>query len=124
VGPIPRGIYRIRSREVSDPGLVKDLLRNLRGDWGDWRVPLHPLTLTRESILRLNRDPDSFFLHGGRRRGSAGCVDAGGGLLGGSLTDQLLFDIMSDPDGLVPFSVQSAADVLLVFPLTYLSIGR
>jgi RHS repeat-associated protein len=41
-GPIPGGGYTIDTTQVSDPGTVGDILRNILGDWGDWRVPLVP----------------------------------------------------------------------------------
>ncbi|MEZ4287764.1 MAG: RHS repeat-associated core domain-containing protein [Polyangiales bacterium] len=37
-GPIPEGDYGINSDELDDPNGLYDLLRRLRGDWGDWRV--------------------------------------------------------------------------------------
>ena len=45
-------------------------------------------------------------LHGGFIKGSAGCIDVGGGVFGNSLTDQLMRDILSDPDGSVPVIVK------------------
>ncbi len=102
-GPIPRGRYTARSRDLSNPPWFKDIARNLPGlgaDWGDWRVRLRPSPET-ETFGR-----SGFFLHGGPIRGSAGCIDAGGGVFGSKLTDQLLQDIMSDPDGKIPVNVE------------------
>lgn len=86
-GPIPVGTYFILPDELTDPGGVGDLLRNFRpdspGDWGDWRIPIHP----KEKTNTLGRD--NFFIHGGRFEGSAGCIDVGGGLTGTQQTDRL-----------------------------------
>ncbi|MCH9686128.1 MAG: DUF2778 domain-containing protein, partial [Deltaproteobacteria bacterium] len=71
-GPIPLGTYRINASELSDPGVLGDMARGLTGDWGDWRVRLHPTGSTRTF------GRDGFFLHGGSSRGSAGCIDFGG----------------------------------------------
>lgn len=96
-GPIPRGNYMAFMWNLSNPGAFGDLLRNMRGDWGDWRVPLTPIggTSTRSG----------FFLHGGSNPGSAGCIDAGGGIWGDANTDRLLNDLLQDPDGKVPLTV-------------------
>ena len=102
-GPIPRGRYTAISRDLSNPPWFKDIARNLPGlgaDWGDWRVRLRPGPET-ETFGR-----SGFFLHGGSIRGSAGCIDAGGGVFGSKLTDQLLQDIMRDPDGKIPVNVK------------------
>jgi hypothetical protein len=48
---------------------------------------------------------DGFFLHGGRRFGSLGCIDVGGGKYGDARTNQLLLDLLADPDGIVPLAV-------------------
>jgi len=98
-GPIPPGGYVIRLAELSDPGVIHDLIRQFRGDWGDWRVPIHRLPRTN------THDRSGFFLHGGTAGGSAGCVDFGGGVFGTALTDQLRTDLLNDPDGVVPFYV-------------------
>jgi RHS repeat-associated protein len=66
-GPIPPGEYELNPSEIT-PGSWK---RDLTGDWGDWRVPLHPLPGT--DTMGRNR----FFLHGGDRPGSGGCIDVG-----------------------------------------------
>jgi RHS repeat-associated protein len=94
-GPIPPGQYTIDPSQLSDPGRLGDILRNLRGDWGDWRIPLVPYAGT-ETYGRSN-----FFLHGGQFPGSAGCIDVGGGLFGNAATNQLQSDIAADPDGVV-----------------------
>ncbi len=99
-GPLPPGKYQLNVGEISQLGAFGTLLRQLRGDWGSWRVPLHPLPATNV----MGRS--GFFLHGGQIPGSAGCVDFGGGIFGSSLTDELLQDIRNDPNGIVPLTVQ------------------
>lgn len=74
-------------------------MRNFRGDWGDWRVPLIPQKGTK------TYGRSGFFLHGGSIPGSAGCVDFGGGLFGNQDSDRLLRDILNDPDGVIPVIV-------------------
>jgi hypothetical protein len=66
-GPIPQGRYFLDPEEITPGGF----LRNSCRDWGRYRVPLHPLPET-ETWPR-----SGFFLHGGRRPGSAGCIDVG-----------------------------------------------
>lgn len=46
-------------------------MRDLTGDWGDYRVPLHP----NDGANTFGRD--GFFMHGGDDPGSAGCIDVG-----------------------------------------------
>jgi RHS repeat-associated protein len=66
-GPIPPGGYTLNPSEISEGGF----LRNLLGDWGAYRAPLHPDAATNTF------GRDGFFLHGGRKPGSMGCVDVG-----------------------------------------------
>ena len=98
-GPIPKGSYTGRSSNLSNPGILGDVARNILGDWGDWRMPLDPDPGTK------TYGRSGFFLHGGRYSGSAGCVDVGGGLFGDETTDRILKDIMDDPDGIIPVIV-------------------
>ena len=98
-GPIPAGDYVVKAAELSDPGVIHDVLRQFRGDWGDWRAPAHPLPNTN------THGRSGFFLHGGSLDGSLGCIDFGGGRFGNTLTDQLRKDILSDPDGVIPVTV-------------------
>lgn len=99
-GPIPRGDYRAYARELSDPNFVGDAMRNLRGDWGDWRVRLWP------DDAAATHGRDGFFLHGGWQPGSAGCIDVGGGIFGDDITDRLANDIKADPDGVIHVRVR------------------
>lgn len=78
---------------------IGDVARDLRADWGDWRVSMSPAP-GAETFGR-----SGFFLHGGSVPGSAGCIDIGGGLFGNSVTDRVLKDILKDPDGFVPVRV-------------------
>jgi len=98
-GPVPPGTYTIDPNELTDPNTIDDMKRNFMGDWGDWRVPLVPDPETNTF------GRDGFFLHGGMFRGSAGCIDVGGGLFGNDLTDRLRDDILNDPNGSVPVNV-------------------
>lgn len=66
-GPIPPGDYTLDPNEISEGGWLRDLT----GDWGDYRAPLHPNDGTNTF------DRDGFFLHGGDVPGSAGCIDVG-----------------------------------------------
>lgn len=98
-GPIPPGLYQLRTSEISNPGVIGGLLRESRGDWGDWRVPLHPRARTN------TYGRSGFFLHGGKWPGSAGCIDVGGGIFGNRWTDMILDNLLADPDGIVPVFV-------------------
>lgn len=87
-GPIPLGTYTADPQQISEGGFF----RNLLGDWGNFRVPL-------------KADPDTetfgrngFFLHGGKKPGSAGCIDVGG-------SDTDLFKHLHNAPGLVPIVV-------------------
>ena len=98
-GPLPPGKYTLKVSDLTNPGFFGDLARNILGDWGDWRAPLKPI----EGTTIFGRS--GFFLHGGRKRGSAGCIDIGGGIFGDETTDKLLKDILNDPDGIIEFEV-------------------
>jgi hypothetical protein len=98
-GPIPTGTYTGDVSSLTNPNFLGDLARNTQGDWGDWRMPLSPNSET-ETYGR-----NGFFLHGGSGSGSAGCIDFGGGITGNDMTDRLLKDILSDPDGKIPLTV-------------------
>jgi RHS repeat-associated protein len=104
VGPMVPGHYTALSYELSKPGFFESLMRRVRGDWGSFRVPLHPDAATAQQILKLNRTGD-FFIHGGDMAGSAGCADCGGGVLGNSQTDRLANDLEEAPGGVVDVEV-------------------
>jgi uncharacterized protein RhaS with RHS repeats len=99
-GPVPRGNYSASVSQISNPGIIKDILRNIFTDWGDWRVPLSPTSGTN------TYGRSGFFLHGGSVSGSAGCIDIGGGTFGNSTTNKLLNDLISDPDVVILLLVQ------------------
>jgi hypothetical protein len=63
-------------------------------------VPLTPNPGTN------TRGRSGFFMHGGKLPGSAGCIDFGGGVFGSDATNQLLRDLLADPDHLVPVIVR------------------
>jgi RHS repeat-associated protein len=81
-GPIPEGGYLLDPNEISKGGF----LRNLTGDWGQYRAPLHPTPGT-ETFGR-----DGFFLHGGEKPGSSGCIDVG-------CNDSEVFDFLTGYEG-------------------------
>ncbi|MBI3779265.1 MAG: DUF2778 domain-containing protein [Gammaproteobacteria bacterium] len=101
-GPIPPGNYTADIERLSNPNRLYDIYKLLRGygDWGDWNVPLIPNPGTKTF------GRSRFYMHGGFRPGSAGCIDFGGGVFGDKMTDQLLKDLLADPDKKVPVSVQ------------------
>lgn len=68
-GPIPLATYTLNPDEITRGGF----LRSLTGDWGDYRVPLHP---TDGAELH---GRSGFFIHGGSKPGSKGCIDVGSG---------------------------------------------
>lgn len=68
-GPIPPGEYKIDPGEVSETNWMREHLD--RRDWGNYRAPMHPDSKTN------THGRFDFFLHGGKKPGSAGCVDVG-----------------------------------------------
>jgi hypothetical protein len=69
-GPIPPGTYWFDPSEISPSGVYRKYFPRA-GDWGDYRVRLYPVEGT-DTHGRTN-----FFLHGGEKPGSAGCIDIG-----------------------------------------------
>ena len=67
--------------------------RNLLGDWGVYRVPLHPFPGTN------TYGRENFFLHGGQKPGSAGCIDV-------NACDTAIHDILKDHKGPVRVDVR------------------
>lgn len=82
-GPIPTGRYFIRPQELDDPWFLYDIARSALGDWGDFRVRLHP------PVGTVPYGRDGFFLHGGQFPGSRGCIDIGGGITGSKKTNSI-----------------------------------
>ncbi|WP_301101441.1 RHS repeat-associated core domain-containing protein [Propionivibrio sp.] len=70
-GPIPSGNYILNPSEISPAGFFRKYLDPR--DWGDYRVPLHPDQGTN------TYGRDGFMIHGGKKPGSAGCIDVGSG---------------------------------------------
>lgn len=83
-GPIPEGTYTVNPKEIQHPNLIdetigmagalaKKKLGRFPGGttpWGNCRIPI---TKTEEQAKKTERD--GFTIHGGSRRGSAGCID-------------------------------------------------
>jgi hypothetical protein len=83
-GPLPIGTYTVNPRELSDPNIVLDYRLNwMDGDWGDWNIPLHPARGT------ITHGRSGFYIHGGSKEGSLGCIDIGGGINGNTETNRL-----------------------------------
>jgi len=89
IGPIPSGKYYIYSSQINNlsPFTTIRLLVTGKGDWGDWLVPLVPET----GAALCGRS--GFYLHCGLFKGSAGCIDIGGRVLGNSNTERVLSSI-------------------------------
>ncbi len=87
-GPIPPGTYTADPATITEGGF----LRSLTGDWGKYRVPLTPDAGT-PTFGRTG-----FFLHGGKKPGSAGCIDVG-------RRDRDLFPLLLSHDGPIPVVV-------------------
>jgi len=100
IGPIKRGEWEIQSKDISDPPPLKDWVRNLLGDWGDWRVEIRP----KEGTDTKGRTGQ--FLHPGKDPGTKGCVKIMGGKYKNKLADQVLKDLKNDPDGRIPVHVK------------------
>jgi len=105
-GPIPPGYYSIDVSKLSEPGLPRVLKRFFwdRLDWGSFKVPIKPAPINPTSR-------SDFYLHGGILRGSAGCVDIGGGFTGSSTTREVVRDMKGDPDLWVPLKVESSSSL-------------
>jgi YD repeat-containing protein len=100
-GPIPSGSYTINIRDIRFLSLFEALYRAMRGgDWGRWNTPL----ISSKDTNVYNRN--GFYMHGGRFKGSAGCIDIGGGVFGDQTTEKIRQDILNDPDGIVEVIVK------------------
>jgi hypothetical protein len=100
-GPIPGGQYLLNGSQLKRQSGWRALsqLGRGRGDWGSFFAPLTPYPGNQTKR-------HSFYLHGGWFPGSAGCIDVGGGPFGNETTDQLITDILGDPDGVIPLFVR------------------
>lgn len=84
IGPIPEGTYTVNPKEIQRPSLADKIIGIPGGNpwkkfgkypgstyaWGNCRIPI---TKTEEQTKKTERD--GFTIHGGSRRGSAGCID-------------------------------------------------
>jgi RHS repeat-associated protein len=70
LGPIPKGRYLIYPEEFSGGTGLHTIIRDFFGNWGTWRIPIHPVPGLTNTFGR-----DGFFFHGGEHQGSAGCVN-------------------------------------------------
>ena len=66
-GPIPPGLYELDPSKISEAGFW----RKFTGDWGQYRAPIQPVYPTN------TYGRDGFFIHGGKKPGSKGCIDVG-----------------------------------------------
>ncbi len=90
VGPIPGGDYYITTdHEDSSQGTNnpngrgssrhrRNTYRNGRGAWGDYSWPVSPELGTNTNDSN-GKPRNGFFIHGGTKPGSAGCIDCYGG---------------------------------------------
>src|SRR5262249_48885269 len=85
-GPTPRGKWEIHPHSPGEMKVRKPGRPFPEGDWGSFRVQLHPSPDVLRFIHEHDRDPNSFFLHGGEHSGTAGCIDVGGGEWGDPMT--------------------------------------
>ncbi len=88
-GPIPAGNYTM----ANDNFVKNSLIRRLKGDWGSYRAALQPDRGTNTF------GRSDFFIHGGSRPGSAGCIDVG-------QHDSMLHDLVKQYGGPVPVEVR------------------
>lgn len=84
-GPLPMGFYTASSKNLTE----NSAWTLAHGDWGDWRVALKPDPSTH------THGRSGFYIHGGFKGGSAGCIDIGGGIFGDEQTDRLKFTILA-----------------------------
>lgn len=80
VGPIPEGKYWINPAEFWERGWYKPWMAE---SWGDYRITIHPFPETNTfgsvgSMSGLWMPRGGFFIHGGVKPGSKGCIDLTG----------------------------------------------
>lgn len=88
------GGYMAYTSEIQD-SVLQVARRAFKGNWGSFRVPLHP------TFDMPSGRTGGFFMHGSTYSdtGSAGCINCGGGILGNSDTRTLLDLLKSSNDG-------------------------
>lgn len=98
-GPIPIGAYLLDPGETTCVTGFRRVIRDFGGlrDWGRCRVPLHPFPETNTFGRSVGKE--GFFIHGGVRPGSAGCIDVGD-------CDQRLFDQLRKHSGPIRVDVK------------------
>lgn len=79
IGPTPEGEYYMESNDEDSAAAgssrhTRDTYVNGRGAWGDYSWPLSPTNGTDLKDTN-GKDRDGFFVHGGERPGSGGCID-------------------------------------------------
>lgn len=94
-GPIPEGEYRINPSETWERWFFQT---GAEAGWGDYRITLHvaPRTVTHGR--------GGFFIHGGFRAGSAGCIDLTVGM--NRFVARLRTLLKASPNCYVPVRVQ------------------
>jgi hypothetical protein len=71
-GPIPEGEYWISPSEIRSPGLSSPLFLINTDSWGFYRITIHRYAGTN------THGRGGFFIHGGDKFGSKGCIDLAG----------------------------------------------
>ena len=102
-GPIPEGEYTLNPEEISHVTGVKAWVRNKLGDWGNFRVPLHASDGTN------THGRDGIMLHGGRKPGSAGCIDV-------CFREEMLFPYLQQQQGPITVVVRYPAPTTVPTP--------
>lgn len=98
-GPIPEGEYWIAPGELWENSALKDMLGiTPRSAWGNYRIAVHPFPST-ETYGR-----GGFFIHGGIRPGSAGCIDLTGYM--DAFVQALNEEMKGRPPCYIPLSVR------------------
>lgn len=94
-GPIPEGEYWINPSETWERWFFQT---GAEAGWGDYRITLHVMPRT------LTHDRGGFFIHGGSRPGSAGCIDLTVGM--NRFVARLRTLLQTNPNCFVPVRVQ------------------
>jgi len=73
-GPLPQGEYVVNPRKID---YLDESDHWSPGDWGESRVPIIATPETKKEQLEKEIDRGGFFVHGGKKPGSLGCLDLG-----------------------------------------------